>query len=86
VLEYLLTSLNQFATVAAVNARGRLCKLGEEIFPHLLHLWSKCQPAVKDQLIDFLRMEVRVHHPRGTHTDEEGAWATNDALWKVRGV
>ena len=27
---------------------------------------------------------MRVHHPRGTHTDEEGAWATNDHLWKVR--
>ena len=83
VLEHLLASLNIFSTVAAVNARGRLCKLGEDIFHHILHLWSKCQPALKDQVVEFLRIQIRVHHPRGTHTDEEGAWATNDDLWKV---
>ena len=83
VLEHLLTSLNEFSAVVAVNARGRLCKLGEEIFCHMLHLWSKCQPAVRDQIIEFLRIQLCIHHPRGTHTDEEGAWATNDALWKV---
>ena len=66
VLEHLLASLNIFSTVAAVNARGRLCKLGEDIFLHILHLWSKCQPALKDQVVEFLRIQVRVHHPRGT--------------------
>ena len=72
-----------FSVVAAVNARGRLCKLGEDIFLHILQLWNKCQPALKDQVVEFLRIQMRVHHPRGTHTDEEGALATNDDLWKV---
>ncbi len=38
---------------------------------------------VKDQIVTFLRIQVRVHHPGGRHTDEEGAWSANDALWKV---
>lgn len=37
----------------------------------------------RDQIVEFLRIQLCIHHPRGTHTDEEGAWATNDALWKV---
>ena len=84
VLEHLLGALNVFSAVAAVNARGRLCKLGEDIFLHILQLWRMCQPSLKDQIVEFLRIQMRVHHPRGTHTDEEGAWATNDHLWKVR--
>ena len=83
ILEHLLASLNAFSVAMATNARGRLCKIGEDIFPHILCLWGRCQPAVKDQVVEFLRFQMKVHHPQGTHTDDEGAWASNDALWKV---
>ena len=36
---------------------------------------------MRDQIIDFLRIQLRIHHPTGTHTDEQGAWAANDILW-----
>ena len=49
----------------------------------LTHLWSKCQPAVLEHMVEFFRSQVRVHHPRGAYTDATGAWATNDVVWKV---
>ena len=82
-MEHLLAAFNLFSTAVATNARGRLCKLGEDVFADLLQLWTKCQSSVQEHLVDFLLIQIRVHHPKGRHRDEEGAWSTNDMLWKV---
>ena len=43
-----------------------------------LPLW--CFPR---QVVEFLQVQLSVHHPLGAHTDEEGAWASNDVTWNV---
>eukprot|EP00731_Ephydatia_muelleri_P031937 Em0023g444a len=83
VVEHLLAAFNLFSTAVATSARGRLCKLGEDVFADLLQLWTKCQSSVQEHLVEFLLIQVRVHHPKGRHRDEDGAWSTNDILWKT---
>lgn len=41
-----------------------LVSLGETIFLTCLHQWAKCPPAVKDNLIEFFRIQLLIHHPR----------------------
>ena len=33
-------------------------------------------------MITFLRTQLCIHHPLGRHTDEKGAWACNDRIFK----
>ena len=47
ILEHLLSSFNVFCSLVAPNARGRLCKLGEELVQPVLHAWIKSGPSVK---------------------------------------
>ena len=48
VIEPLLAALNKYCSVAAPNARGRLCRLGEEglVLP-LLHIWERSSLSIK---------------------------------------
>ena len=55
ILENLLLSFSAYCTTAAHDSRGRLCNLGEDILPTVLHLWGHCQPSVETQLVSLLR-------------------------------
>ncbi|XP_065051907.1 serine-protein kinase ATM-like isoform X2 [Rhopilema esculentum] len=82
VVFYLINALNNFSMNIASDSRGQLCILGEDLFPLLLPLWTKSSAHVKDKLIDFFRLQVDIHHPFGVHQEENGAWSSNEKLWK----
>ena len=35
-------------------------------------------------MVDFLRLQMIAHHPRGVQTEEEGAFAVDWQKWKVK--
>ena len=47
VLEYLLSSLLTFCKSVAIDCRGQLCQLGEDLVPALLQIWNKRHPVIK---------------------------------------
>ncbi|XP_056650415.1 serine-protein kinase ATM isoform X2 [Monodelphis domestica] len=81
-LNHILAALNIFLKVSAANFRMRVCKLGEEILPTLLYIWSQQRPndSLKDVIIELFHLQVRVHHPKGAKTQEKGAYES--AKWQ----
>ncbi|XP_072467284.1 serine-protein kinase ATM isoform X5 [Notamacropus eugenii] len=81
-LNHILAALNIFLKVFAVNFRMRVCKLGEEILPTVLYIWSQQRPndSLKDVIIELFHLQVRVHHPKGAKTQEKGAYES--AKWQ----
>ncbi|KAL8191035.1 UNVERIFIED_CONTAM: hypothetical protein K2H54_066883, partial [Gekko kuhli] len=51
----------------------RVCKLGEEILPTVLYIWAQHKPndSLKEQIIQLVQLQVRVHHPNGAKTQEK---------------
>lgn len=81
-IEYFLYALNAFVKSCADDCRGQVCRLGETLFPLMLQMWKTAQPVAKDQLIQFMRLQVCAHHPLGVHEDEHGAWSSSVNHWK----
>ncbi|CAH3032263.1 unnamed protein product [Porites lobata] len=81
-VEYFLYALNAFVKSCADDCRGQVCRLGETLFPLMLQMWKKTQPVAKDQLIQFMRLQVCAHHPQGVHEGEHGAWSSSVNHWK----
>ncbi|XP_038077010.1 serine-protein kinase ATM-like [Patiria miniata] len=83
VIENILAALNTFCLTVASDCRKQLCKLGEESLSNLMHVWRNNSAApVKDEVIDFLRLQMRLHHPQGVLKEGDGAYAADLAVWK----
>lgn len=74
VLEHLVSALNVFLRSAAVNRRMRVCRLGEELLPSVLHVWAEMRPSapLKEEIVDFLNLQMCIHHPKGARTQDTG--------------
>ena len=46
-LEQLLSACNVFSSSVASNARGRLCRLGEDLVQPVIQVWSKSSQTLK---------------------------------------
>nr|XP_014351298.1 PREDICTED: serine-protein kinase ATM [Latimeria chalumnae] len=84
VLEHILAALNVLLHASASNCRIRVCKLGEEMLPTLLYIWTQNRPqdCLKEEIIEFFRLQLRAHHPKGARTRETGAFASSWAKWQ----
>ncbi|XP_030632937.1 serine-protein kinase ATM isoform X2 [Chanos chanos] len=84
VLEHLLSALNVFLRSAATNRRQRACHLGEEVLPSILCVWSQKRPSptLKEEMVEFFRLQVCIHHPKGAKTPETGAHAEDWTKWQ----
>uniref|UniRef100_A0A8B9JDB5 ATM serine/threonine kinase n=1 Tax=Astyanax mexicanus TaxID=7994 RepID=A0A8B9JDB5_ASTMX len=82
ILEHLISALNVFLRSVAINCRRRVCRLGEELLPSILYVWSQKRPSstLKEEMVEFFNLQMCVHHPKGAKTLETG----NDApkLWQ----
>ncbi|XP_074841015.1 serine-protein kinase ATM isoform X2 [Carettochelys insculpta] len=81
-LDHILAAINVVFSVFAVNCRMRICKLGEEILPTVLYIWTQHRPkdSLKELIIQLLQLQVHVHHPKGAKTQETGA--CDSAKWQ----
>ncbi|KYO44923.1 serine-protein kinase ATM isoform X2 [Alligator mississippiensis] len=81
-LDHILAAVNIFCSVFAVNCRIQVCKLGEEILPKLLYVWTQHRPkdSLKELIIELLNLQVRIHHPKGAKIQEKGAYVS--AKWQ----
>ncbi|KAI5092996.1 serine-protein kinase ATM [Silurus meridionalis] len=84
VLEHLISALNVFLRSVAMNRRRRVCSLGEELLPSILHVWSQMRPSssLKEEMVEFFNLQLSVHHPKGAKTVETGAHAEDWAKWQ----
>uniref|UniRef100_A0A8C9RH35 non-specific serine/threonine protein kinase n=1 Tax=Scleropages formosus TaxID=113540 RepID=A0A8C9RH35_SCLFO len=84
VLEHLLSALNIFLRTSAMNCRIRVCWLGEELLPSILYIWAQMRPSpvLKDEIVEFFSLQLRVHHPKGAKTEDTGAHAEDWTKWK----
>ncbi|XP_034170693.2 serine-protein kinase ATM [Pangasianodon hypophthalmus] len=84
VLEHLISALNVFLRSVAMNRRRRVCRLGEELFPSIVYVWSQMRPSssLKEEMVEFFNMQLSVHHPKGAKTLETGAHAEDWAKWQ----
>ncbi|XP_071591031.1 serine-protein kinase ATM-like isoform X2 [Heliangelus exortis] len=75
-LDHIVGAMNIFCNKFAVNCRIRTCKVGEEILPTLLYIWTQSRPkdSLKESIIDLFRLQVRIHHPQGAKTQAKGAY------------
>ncbi|XP_075055005.1 serine-protein kinase ATM [Mixophyes fleayi] len=83
-LDQILSSLNVFLSASSVNCRMRVCKLGEDIFLTVLRVWTRQRPkdTLKEEIVEFFRLMLHVHHPKGARTTDEGAYACDSDKWQ----
>uniref|UniRef100_A0AAY5EVM8 non-specific serine/threonine protein kinase n=1 Tax=Electrophorus electricus TaxID=8005 RepID=A0AAY5EVM8_ELEEL len=78
VVQHLISALNVFLRSVATNSRRRVCRLGEELLPSILYVWSQMRPnsTLKQEMVEFFNLQVCVHHPKGARTPETdwGKW------------
>ncbi|KAM3615619.1 uncharacterized protein V6R79_005129 [Siganus canaliculatus] len=84
VLEHLVSALNIFLRTTAMNCRMRVCHLGEELLPSLLYVWADMRPstALKEEVVEFFNLQICVHHPKGSKTEDAGAYAEDWNRWR----
>ncbi|NXJ58989.1 ATM kinase, partial [Rostratula benghalensis] len=75
-LDHIVGAMNIFCNKFAVNCRIRICKIGEEILPTVLYIWTHHRPkdSLKESIIELFRLQVHVHHPKGAKTQGKGAY------------
>ncbi|XP_067102314.1 serine-protein kinase ATM isoform X1 [Osmerus mordax] len=83
VVEHLVAALNVFLRSAAMNCRMRVCRLGEELLPSALYVWTEMRPssALKEELVELFNLQLCVHHPHGAKTPDTGAHAEDWSRW-----
>ncbi|XP_053564522.1 serine-protein kinase ATM [Bombina bombina] len=83
-VDQILAAFNVFLANSAVNNRMRVCKLGEEVFLTVLRVWTQHRPkdALKEEIVEFFRLLLHIHHPKGAQTTEEGAYAFDSDKWQ----
>ncbi|XP_061847968.1 serine-protein kinase ATM isoform X4 [Colius striatus] len=81
-LDHIIGAINVFCNKFAVNCRIRICKVGEEILPTVLYIWTQYRPkdSLKESIIELFRLQVHIHHPKGAKTQEKGAY--DSAKWR----
>ncbi|XP_041851361.1 serine-protein kinase ATM isoform X1 [Melanotaenia boesemani] len=84
VLEHLVSALNIFLRSAAMNCRMRVCHLGEELLPSILNVWADMRPSapLKEGIVEFVNLQICVHHPKGAKTQDSGAYAEDWTRWR----
>uniref|UniRef100_A0A4W5QBH6 non-specific serine/threonine protein kinase n=1 Tax=Hucho hucho TaxID=62062 RepID=A0A4W5QBH6_9TELE len=84
VVEHLVSALNIFLRSAAMNCRIRVCRLGEELLPYVLYVWTQMRPSttLKEEIVEFFNLQLCVHHPKGSKTQDTGAYAEDWAKWQ----
>nr|XP_009682092.1 PREDICTED: serine-protein kinase ATM isoform X1 [Struthio camelus australis] len=75
-LDHILAAMNIFCNTFAVSCRIRICKIGEEILPTVLYIWTQYRPkdSLKESIIELFRLQVHIHHPKGAKSQEKGAY------------
>ncbi|XP_066845922.1 serine-protein kinase ATM isoform X1 [Anser cygnoides] len=75
-LDHIIAAMNIFFNTFAVNCRKRICKIGEEILPTVLYVWTQYRPkdSLKESIIELFRLQVHMHHPKGAKSQEKGAY------------
>ncbi|NXP37747.1 ATM kinase, partial [Leiothrix lutea] len=75
-LDHIVGAMNVFCTKFADNCRIRICKVGEEILPTVLYIWTQYRPkdSLKESIIELFRLQVHIHHPKGAKTQGRGAY------------
>ncbi|MEE6472818.1 hypothetical protein FKM82_009734 [Ascaphus truei] len=83
-LDQILAALNVFLGTSSANCRMRVCKLGEDTFLTVLRVWTQHRPkdALKEEIVEFFRLLLHIHHPKGAKTTEEGAYAFDAEKWQ----
>ncbi|KFV19193.1 Serine-protein kinase ATM, partial [Tauraco erythrolophus] len=81
-LDHIVGAMNVFCNKFAVNCRIRICKVGEEILPTVLYVWTqyRSKDSLKESIIELFRLQVRIHHPKGAKTEGKGAY--DSAKWQ----
>lgn len=81
-LDHIIAAMNIFFNTFAVNCRKRICKIGEEILPTVLYIWTQYRPkdSLKESIIELFLLQVHIHHPRGATSQEKGAH--NSEKWQ----
>ncbi|NXW63760.1 ATM kinase, partial [Eurystomus gularis] len=77
-LDHIVGAMNIFCNKFAVNRRMRICKLGEEILPTVLYIWTQYRPkdSLKESIMELFRLQIHIHHPKGAQAQERGAYAS----------
>ncbi|KAK7494518.1 hypothetical protein BaRGS_00014171, partial [Batillaria attramentaria] len=84
-MEHMCGALNTFTKSIAPDARTQVCKLGETILPGVLYLWNNYpSDSLKDDLVQFLQVQMQAHHPAGARTQDLGAFASDWEAWKMQ--
>ncbi|XP_075347105.1 serine-protein kinase ATM [Mycteria americana] len=75
-LDHIVGAINIFCNKFAVNCRIRICKVGEEILPTVLYIWTQYRPkdSLKESIIELFHLQVHIHHPKGAKTQGKGAY------------
>ncbi|NXY15996.1 ATM kinase, partial [Atrichornis clamosus] len=75
-LDHIVGAMNIFCNKFADNCRIRICKIGEEILPTLLYIWTQYRPkdSLKESIIELFHLQVHIHHPKGAKTQGRGAY------------
>uniref|UniRef100_A0A8C8LMB5 non-specific serine/threonine protein kinase n=1 Tax=Oncorhynchus tshawytscha TaxID=74940 RepID=A0A8C8LMB5_ONCTS len=84
VVEHLVSALNVFLRSTAMNCRMRVCRLGEELLPSVLYVWTQMRPCttLKEEIVEFFNLQLCVHHPKGSKTQDTGAYAEDWVKWQ----
>ncbi|XP_033125672.1 serine-protein kinase ATM-like [Anneissia japonica] len=81
----IFSALSKFSFYVMNNCRRQLCNLGEHVFPTILYIWNRNPSTeIKCQLIEFMRIQLTVHHPLGATSAEQGSYASDPDTWKVQ--
>ncbi|NWW78521.1 ATM kinase, partial [Climacteris rufus] len=75
-LDHIVGAMNIFCNKFADNCRMRICKVGEEILPTVLYIWTQYRPkdSLKESIIELFHLQVCIHHPKGAKTQGRGAY------------
>ena len=58
-----------------------MCQLGEDTTAAVLLSWDERSPGTTGCVLEFLALQLRVHHPHGARTLAEGAMWVDQAQW-----
>ncbi|XP_071956069.1 serine-protein kinase ATM-like [Antedon mediterranea] len=80
----IVASLNKFSCHMMTNYRRQLCNIGEHVLPVILHFWNRSpEPHFKNHMIEFMQIQMTVHHPLGAASEQQGAYANDQDTWKM---
>ncbi|KAG1660148.1 Serine-protein kinase ATM [Nymphon striatum] len=83
ILDSLLSAAVLFISHMSPNYRIQTCKLGEDVTMHLFQVWKTChRDLTKSHIVKFLHYQMATHHPFGSKTEKEGAYACDWSIWK----